>query len=63
MADVTKAQLEQLADDTEELANEALDKAIRFGVEHGAQAGLGDLVSAGALFTAAAELRRRAKDA
>jgi hypothetical protein len=56
-----KQQLEGLAKYAEDQANASLDRAIKFGLDHGPQAGHGDLVSAGALFSAAAALRDRAK--
>lgn len=61
MDDGTKQQNEDLARYAGERAQELLDKAVRFGSEHGPQACLGELIEAGALLSAATELRKRAE--
>lgn len=53
--------VEDIAKYAEDRAEELLDKATRIGGAHGPQAALGELAEAGALITAAAQLRKRAK--
>ena len=50
---------EQLADWAEAKAQESLDKALKWAGDHGPDAGIGDLISAGALLRAADELRKK----
>lgn len=59
--DVDKDVIKATAEYAEKQAEESLERAMQWANRSGAQAGLGDLVSAGSLFSVAAELRKRLK--